>query len=109
MEELNEEFVGMFHPVSVIWGSTAGWPTGLSRRAVMIELSGAGRVGPASANVTILARFDFVPAQQTPVARRCSGRMLPNMSCRIWSSKTDYSPGATPFLSQHLSQTLRAI
>jgi hypothetical protein len=40
-------------------------------------------VGTTSANITMLVRFDFVPAEQTPVARRCSDRMLPNTSYRI--------------------------
>jgi len=68
------------------------------------RMTGIARViNPNTVQVTLLAKFDFVPVGQTPVARCCSGRMRPKTSSRIWSSEKDYSPGGTPFLSQHLS------
>jgi hypothetical protein len=48
------------------------------------RMTGIARViNPNTVQVTLLVRFDFVPAEQTPVARRCSDRMLPNTSYRI--------------------------
>jgi hypothetical protein len=48
------------------------------------RMTGIARViNPNTVQVTLLAKFDFVPAGQTPEARCYSGRIQPNTSYRI--------------------------
>ena len=64
------------------------------------RMTGIARViNPNTVQVTLLAtKFDFVPTGQTPVARCYSGRIQPNTSYRISSSKPGYSPEETQCL-----------